>query len=132
MNSREAKDFRKMEKAYRAASDAAGKVAAVLEDQNHSEDELAEALGMFILLPSRCKGGRWMENFNEVLSERLAAYKEQKAAEKKREEVISSVCRAMAQAIKEICKANTVCEVCPWFEMCGTEPYSWKIPEEDT
>ena len=49
MNSREAKDFSKMEKAYRAASDAAGKVAAVLEDQNLSEDELAVALGMFIL-----------------------------------------------------------------------------------
>lgn len=49
MNSREAKDFRKMEKAYWAAADAAGKVAAVLENRNHSEDELAEVLGMFIL-----------------------------------------------------------------------------------
>ena len=73
-----------------------------------------------------------MENFNEALSERLAAYARQKAAEKKREEVISPVCRAMARAIKEICKANEVCEICPWFEMCGTVPYSWKIPEEDT
>lgn len=48
-DSKEAKDFRRMERAYRAAADAAGKVAAVLEDQNHSEDELAEALGMFVL-----------------------------------------------------------------------------------
>lgn len=54
-----------------------------------------------------------MENFNEALSERLAAYARQKAAEKKREEVISPVCRAMARAIKEICKANEVCEICP-------------------
>lgn len=49
-----------------------------------------------------------------------------------REEVISFVCRALARVIKEICKANEVCETCPWYEMCGTEPYSWKIPEEDT
>lgn len=46
---KEAKDFRKMERAYQAAADAAGKVAAVLENQNHSEAELTEALGMFIL-----------------------------------------------------------------------------------
>ena len=46
---KEAKDFRKMERTYQAAADAAGKVAAVLENQNHSEAELAEALGMFIL-----------------------------------------------------------------------------------
>lgn len=49
MSSKEAKDFRKMEQAYRAAADAAGKVAVVLENQNHGEDELAEALGMFVL-----------------------------------------------------------------------------------
>ena len=73
-----------------------------------------------------------MKDFNKVLSEALATYEQQKAAEKKREEVISPVCRAMARAIKEICKANEVCETCPWYEMCGTEPYSWKIPEEDT
>ena len=49
MSSREAKDFRRMERAYQDAADAAGEVAAVLENPDHSEDELAEALGMFIL-----------------------------------------------------------------------------------
>lgn len=73
-----------------------------------------------------------MKDFNKRLSEALAAYEQQKEEAKKREEVILPVCRAIAQAIKAICKVNTVCEVCPWFEMCGTEPYSWKIPEEDT
>lgn len=50
MNERkEVKDFRKMERLYREAAEAAGKVAAVLEDQNHSEAELAEALGMLVI-----------------------------------------------------------------------------------
>ncbi len=73
-----------------------------------------------------------MENFNEATSEALATYDRLEAAEKKRKEVILPVCRALARAIKEICKANEVCETCPWYEMCGTEPYSWEIPEEDT
>ncbi len=44
-----AKEFRERERDSRAAADASGKVAAGLETPEHTEDELQQALGLFMI-----------------------------------------------------------------------------------
>ena len=63
-----------------------------------------------------------MEDFNKVMSKELKA------------EELREMHQA-AKVIRDICNSRTAddaCFTCPFYEMCGTEPYSWKIPEEDT
>lgn len=72
-----------------------------------------------------------MENLNRQLAEVLRAEDRRKEAEKKRDEIARPLCLELAKVIKAICGKNEVCEICPWHGMCGTEPFSWKIPEED-
>lgn len=34
--------------------------------------------------------------------------------------------RAAARVFQSICRKNTVCQFCPIYELCHSEPYAWE------